>query len=71
MLSAADKHSVATNHRDLYRKRGDEWYLNVQQGQVRINSLFGSGFAVTDEPDWDSMVDLEDWLEERYPGTKR
>lgn len=71
MLSAADKNSVAKNHRDLYRKRGDEWYLNVQEGQVRINSLFGSGFAVTDEPDWNSMVDLQDWLEERYPAAKR
>jgi hypothetical protein len=71
MLSAADKNSVARNHRDLYRKRGAEWYLNVQQGRVHINSLFGSGFAVTDEPDWDSMVELDDWLEERYPAAKR
>jgi hypothetical protein len=67
MLSPADKQSVAKNHRDLYRKRDDEWYLNVQEGQVQINSLFGNGFAVADEPDWDSMTELRAWLDERYP----
>ena len=67
MLSPTDKTSVAKHHGDLYRKRGDEWYLNVQQGQVHINSLFGDGFAVADEPDWNSMTDLRTWLNNRYP----
>ena len=71
MLSVADKQSVAKHHRDLYRKGADEWYLNVQEGQVRINSLFGTGFGVTEEPDWDSMIELTDWLEKRYPAAKR
>ena len=69
MLSPKDKQSVVKNHTDLYQKRGDEWYLKVQQGQVAINSLFRPGFAVADEPDWASMMELKDWLEKRYPHT--
>ena len=71
MLSPTDKGSVAKHHRDLYRKRDGEWYLNVQRGQVAINSLFGSGFAVADEPDWDSKTDLRTWLDKRYPAINR
>ncbi|MEO2023648.1 MAG: hypothetical protein ABGX05_17635 [Pirellulaceae bacterium] len=67
MLSPADKASVARHHRDLYEQRGGEWYLKVRDGQVRINSLFGPGFAVRDEPDWQSMVELRKWVDQRYP----
>ena len=69
MLSAKDKQSVMKNHPDLYQQRGDEWYLKIQQGQVAINSLFRTGFAVADEPDWDSMTELRPWLDKRYPHT--
>jgi len=67
MLSGKDKKSVSRNHTDLYHQRGDEWYLRINAGQVAINSLFKTGFAVVDEPDWDSMTELTTWLEERYP----
>ena len=69
MLSGKDKQSVIKNHPDLYQRRGDEWYLKVQQGQVAINSLFRTGFGVADEPDWDSMTELRSWLDKRYPDT--
>jgi hypothetical protein len=67
MLSPADKASVARHHTDLYEERDGEWYLKVANGQVRINSLFAPGFAVRDEPDWDSMLDLRKWVDQRYP----
>jgi hypothetical protein len=68
MLSDGDKASVARHHRDLYVKRGNEWFLNVQDGSVNCASLQRPGYGVVDEPDWSSMEDLQTWLDRRYPG---
>ena len=67
MLSAKDKASISKHHRDLYEEKDGEWYLKIRDGAIRINSLFGPGFAVTQEPDWKSMTKLRSWLESRYP----
>lgn len=66
MLSDKDKQSAARHHRDLYQRRGNEWFLRIRDGRVDILSLFTSpGFGVRDEPDWGSMTDLRTWLKHR------
>lgn len=67
MLSEKDKASVAKHHRDLYVKRGDEWFLNIQDGRIDCASLQCIGFGVRDEPDWPSMMDMMAWVRKRYP----
>ena len=67
MLSDRDKEAVTRRHRDLYVKRGNEWFLRIRDGAVETASLHGPGFGVQDEPDWDSMTPLKDWLRVRYP----
>jgi len=68
MLSEPDKASLARRHRDLYVKRGDEWFLKIRDGAVHCASLQGPGYGVADEPDWSSMEDLQSWLDRCYPG---
>lgn len=67
MLSAKDKASVARRNTDLYEKRGDEWFLKIRDGAVDCASLQCDGYGVADEPDWESMEDLQAWLDRRYP----
>ena len=67
MLSAKDKAAAGRRHPDLYARRGDEWFLNVKHGAVDCASLHCPGFGVFDEPDWQSMDGLRDWLERRHP----
>jgi len=67
MLSAREKRSVARNHQDLYTRHKGEWYLRIVGGAVETKSLHGIGFGVREEPDWNSMAPLKQWLEKRYP----
>jgi len=67
MLSEKDKASVARRHRDLYERRGDEWFLKIRNGAVNCASLQCVGFGVYDEPDWESMEDMDQWVRRRYP----
>jgi len=61
-VSPADKASVAAHHRDLYVRRGEEWFLNIRDGHVECASLQCPGFGVHDEPDWKSMPPMRRWL---------
>jgi Enolase C-terminal domain-like len=67
MLSDLDKQNATTRHPDLYEKRDDEWFLRIREGRVNCASLYGPGFGIVDEPDWNSMQDLDVWLNERHP----
>ncbi len=67
MLSQREKESVARRHPDLYEKRGNEWFLRIRDGAVETASLHGPGFGVQEEPDWDAMTPMNQWLETRYP----
>ena len=67
MLSEKDKRAATTRHPDLYAQRGEEWFLRIEQGQIQCDSLHGPGFGIQDEPDWESMERLDDWLERRHP----
>lgn len=67
MLSDRDKEKATRRHPDLYVKRGDEWFLRIEDGRVSCASLHGPGFGVQDEPDWDSMEPLDTWLQLRHP----
>jgi hypothetical protein len=69
MLSTKDKASAVRHHRDLYNKRGDEWFLNVRDGAIECGSLQCPGFGVYDEPDWASMEPLDKWIARRHPAT--
>ena len=67
MLSPKDKARAVRRHPDLYVKRGNEWFLNIQRGQVQCASLQCPGFGIFDEPDWASMTNMNTWLSRRYP----
>ncbi|MDP7016911.1 MAG: hypothetical protein QGG36_13995, partial [Pirellulaceae bacterium] len=67
MLSDKDKESATRNHPDLYVKRGDEWFLRIRNGQLSFSSLHKKGFGGMDEPDWESMTPLRNWVDQRYP----
>ena len=67
MLSAREKRSVGRHHQDLYTRYKGEWYLRIVDGAVETKSLHGVGFGVRDEPDWNTMAPLTQWLETRYP----
>ncbi|MEQ8785648.1 MAG: enolase C-terminal domain-like protein [Pirellulaceae bacterium] len=69
MLSEKDKASATRRHRDLYTRRGDEWFLNVRDGAVECGSLQCPGFGVFDEPDWASMEPLARWIARRHPAS--
>jgi len=66
-LSERDKAQVVKNHPDLYHRHGDEWFLKVRRGQVDCGSLQCPGFGVSAEPDWASMVPMNQWIRQRYP----
>jgi hypothetical protein len=67
MLSSKDKERATKRHPDLYEQRGDEWFLRIRDGRFQCTSLHGVGFGVQDEPDWESMQDLEQWLAMAHP----
>ena len=62
-LTALEKQSVERFHPGMYARRGDELFLNIEQGQVDISSLQSSGLGIAFEPDWNSMTKLENWLD--------
>lgn len=53
---AAEQQAFAAAHPDLYRGAPPE--LAIDQGALRIDSLFASGFAHGADPDWSSMQPL-------------
>ncbi len=67
MLSAEEKAKALAHHPDLYVKREGEAYLQIVDGRVRCGSLQAAGFGVQDEPDWQAMRPLRDWVEQRHP----
>lgn len=67
MLSETDKANAVRHHPDLYVRRGEEWFLDIREGQVECGSLQCPGFGVRDEPDWPSMSRMRDWLHRRHP----
>ena len=66
-LTAKEKDDIANHHTDLYVKRGDEWFLNIQNGKVQCPSLQCPGFGVCTEPDWQEMIEMKAWLKKFYP----
>lgn len=60
-LTRGEKRRVSKNHPDLYQKRGDEYFLRIENGQVRTESLHQTGFGSHTRPDWNALVLLEDW----------
>lgn len=67
MLSEKEKPHVTAQHRDMYVKRGEEWFLRITDGKVRCASLQCGGYGVRHEPDWSSMTDMRTWVRERFP----
>ncbi len=67
MLSEKDRQYALKSHPDLYFRKGDEGFLNIQHGQVSCASLQCPGFGVANEPDWASMMKLNDWVKLRHP----
>ncbi len=67
MLSEKDRANALASHPDLYVEKGGEGFLNIQNGQVNCASLQCSGFGVANEPDWASMMDMNEWVKLRHP----
>ncbi len=67
MLSDRDKQNVIAHHPDMYVQRGDESFLRIDNGAVRCDSLQCAGFGIRDEPDWESMTPLKEWINSRHP----
>lgn len=68
MLSPRDRQNALRNHPDLYERRGDEGFLKISDGQVSCASLQCPGFGILHEPDWPSMLPMQQWVEDRHPG---
>lgn len=66
MLSEKDRLAAIKNHPDLYIQKGDEGFLNIVDGQVHCTSLQCPGFGVATEPDWQSMLKMNDWVKLRH-----
>ncbi|MBT5017130.1 MAG: hypothetical protein HON04_00105 [Planctomicrobium sp.] len=67
MLSELDRTAAIKNHPDLYIQKGDEGFLNIVNGQVHCASLQCPGFGIATEPDWQSMMKMNDWVKLRHP----
>jgi len=52
----AEQRAFAAAHADLYD--GDPALLRIEQGKLRLDSLFAAGFAHRADPDWSSMQPL-------------
>ncbi len=58
MVSDRERALAGRHHRELYRRRGDELFLDIRDGAVNVTSLQCPGFGVQFEPDWESMRPL-------------
>lgn len=58
MVSDRERALAGRLHPDLYRRRGDELFLDIRDGAVNVSSLQCPGFGIRFEPDWDSMRPL-------------
>ncbi len=67
MLSEKDRSSALKSHPDLYIEKEGEGFLNLQNGQVRCASLQCPGFGISNEPDWPSMMNMDEWVKLRHP----
>lgn len=67
MLSEKDRAAALKHHPDLYAEKNGEGFLNIVEGQVRCRSLQVPGFGVAFEPDWKSMMKIENWVQMRHP----
>ena len=62
-LTDQEKQSVEKFHPTMYSRRGNNLFLNIEDGQVDISSLQTSGLGLAFEPEWNSMTRLEHWLD--------
>lgn len=60
-LTEVEKSEIEKHHQDLYRKENNEWFLNIQDGEVECSSVFGPGFGGATMPDWESLTPLDEW----------
>lgn len=60
-LSPNEKGLALKHHGDLYTKRNGEVFLNIQNGQVRCESLARTPFGIGFEPNWQAMTPLSEW----------
>ena len=60
-LTAQEQHLALEHHQELYVRRGDQVFLNIQGGEVNCDSLQTTGFGVSFEPEWDALVPLNDY----------
>ena len=67
MLPDEERDAVVRRHPDVYQQRGDEAFLRIVDGAVHCATLHGPGFGIQDEPIWETMEPLEQWLERRHP----
>lgn len=67
MLSPRELPAVLEAHPDLYVKKGKHGCWNIKKGQVACASLQCPGFGVRVEPDWDSMTEMQRWLDAKHP----
>jgi len=62
-LNEEEKRAVAEKHRDLYVERDGEYFLRIEDGQVRAVSVQTEAFGTVTQPDWSSLTPLKDWRE--------
>lgn len=60
-LTKAEQDLALKHHPDIYTRRRNEIFLNIQDGQLDCRSLQSPGFATRFEPDWNSLTKLTDW----------
>jgi hypothetical protein len=60
-LTAREQKLTAQHHPEIYTKRGDDLFLNIRAGKVRIDSLQCPGFGVAFEPQWKQHTPLARW----------
>ena len=60
-LTDTEKQLTKRHHPDLYIERHGNLFLNIQNGQVRCDSLQKAAFGVVFEPDFNNLTPLKDW----------
>jgi hypothetical protein len=54
--------TLATRHHpDLYRGDGEEAYLRIEDGRLKVGSLSAPGYGIAFDPDLSSMTPLDRW----------
>lgn len=60
-LTQKEQQQALEFHDDLYLRRGDQVFLNIQDGQIHCDSLQCPGFGVRFPPHWDGLTPLDTW----------